>query len=386
MKQDLLHIKTNRKFSKGETHPKVKGIVFHGYRESRKQRWQTVAQYEKSLEYIKALREEKKANAPPKDPSVYTGLNKGCIPQKLLQTGLKDLKIGDPHPTEDGFVLIRIRSSHSNTEQWGTAEQLELKLEKRRKKYDVKAREAGIKSKDYRQTDQSVEFELWDEHPFEKDLFFVGYYYSRAASTKGKKMERWTSEEKLKKRQMKKLEKSKTEKAKRKKSETDRKYRLTHKKKLKLKKSAYHQKVKDTPAYKKQRNQREKTLMENDTHFRIRKLHGGRLRTACRFQGTKKSDTTEKLIGCSIGSLKEHLEHKFVEGMSWENYGRGGWHIDHIIPCIVFDLAKVSHQRVCFNYQNLQPLWEEDNLAKSNNIPIPILIVILKYNYKKITL
>jgi hypothetical protein len=54
--------------------------------------------------------------------------------------------------------------------------------------------------------------------------------------------------------------------------------------------------------------------------------------------------------------------------MSWENHGRGGWHIDHIVPCALFDLTRPEQQKSCFNYKNLQPLWEKDNLIKGNTL------------------
>ena len=54
--------------------------------------------------------------------------------------------------------------------------------------------------------------------------------------------------------------------------------------------------------------------------------------------------------------------------MSWDNHGFGDdkWHIDHIIPCSNFDLTKKEEQKKCFNYKNLQPLWQKDNLSKGN--------------------
>ena len=49
--------------------------------------------------------------------------------------------------------------------------------------------------------------------------------------------------------------------------------------------------------------------------------------------------------------------------MSWSNYGKSGWEMDHVIPLCtassVEDLVKLSH------YANLQPLWKEDNNSKS---------------------
>jgi HNH endonuclease. len=50
--------------------------------------------------------------------------------------------------------------------------------------------------------------------------------------------------------------------------------------------------------------------------------------------------------------------------MSWDNYGRDGWHIDHIRPCASFDLTDPEQQRQCFHYTNLQPLWAADNIRK----------------------
>lgn len=82
-----------------------------------------------------------------------------------------------------------------------------------------------------------------------------------------------------------------------------------------------------------------------------------------------KADHTMDLLGCSPEFFKRHIESQFQEGMSWENQGKGGWHLDHIIPCDYFDLSDPEQQKICFNYKNLQPLWERDNLSKSNKLP-----------------
>lgn len=78
----------------------------------------------------------------------------------------------------------------------------------------------------------------------------------------------------------------------------------------------------------------------------------------------QRAGSTIELLGCSYQELRRHLESKFDERMSWENYGE--WHIDHIRPCASFDLLDVEQQRLCFHYSNLQPLWAEDNYTKGS--------------------
>lgn len=84
-------------------------------------------------------------------------------------------------------------------------------------------------------------------------------------------------------------------------------------------------------------------------------------------KGEVKSANSLNLIGCSLDELKVHLEQQFKPGMTWNNQGE--WHIDHIIPCSRFDLSNPIHQRICFNYRNLQPLWARNNYKKSDELP-----------------
>jgi hypothetical protein len=77
-----------------------------------------------------------------------------------------------------------------------------------------------------------------------------------------------------------------------------------------------------------------------------------------------KVNKTVDLLGCTINQLRTHLEGLFTNGMSWSNYGKHGWHIDHIRPCASFDLTDPFQQKQCFHYTNLQPLWAFDNLSK----------------------
>ncbi len=75
---------------------------------------------------------------------------------------------------------------------------------------------------------------------------------------------------------------------------------------------------------------------------------------------------TIEILGMDINSFKIYIESKFLNGMSWDNYGLNGWHIDHIIPLCS---AKTEEEfyKLC-HYTNLQPLWAKDNWKKSNKI------------------
>ena len=113
-------------------------------------------------------------------------------------------------------------------------------------------------------------------------------------------------------------------------------------------------------------NRRQKEYRSNNLNFRIT----GNIRSAmCRSlkEGTKDAHT-EELLGCSIEYLRHYLENQFTDGMTWDNYGRSGWHIDHIIPLDYFDITDPEQQKRAWHYTNLRPLWARDNIRKSNKI------------------
>ncbi len=75
-----------------------------------------------------------------------------------------------------------------------------------------------------------------------------------------------------------------------------------------------------------------------------------------------------RLVGCTLADLVVHLESQFDEGMSWHNFGRGGWHVDHIYPVGRADLTDDAQLRAAFNWRNCRPAWESDNLRKQAKV------------------
>ena len=89
-----------------------------------------------------------------------------------------------------------------------------------------------------------------------------------------------------------------------------------------------------------------------------------------------KSGHTIELLGCSVEYLHEYLEGQFKPGMTWDNWGIRGWHIDHIIPLSYFDMSDPEQQKRAWHYTNLRPLWAKDNLRKGNKIDERQLILL----------
>jgi hypothetical protein len=83
-------------------------------------------------------------------------------------------------------------------------------------------------------------------------------------------------------------------------------------------------------------------------------------------KGKKGKVHWEDVVGYSVNELKDHIEKQFLNGMTWENYGKYTWHIDHIKPIVSFKIT--SNEDVafkeCWGLKNLRPLWAFDNHSK----------------------
>ena len=134
-------------------------------------------------------------------------------------------------------------------------------------------------------------------------------------------------------------------------------YRQENGEKLALEKSQYAKN--NRPKINKRQSAYTKYRCDTDPLYKLTK---NTRKMVSRYMLGEKSKRTQEIVGCTFEELKIYIENQFTEGMSWDNYGIDGWHVDHIKPLAV---ANSQEEIISLNhYTNLQPLWALDNLKK----------------------
>jgi hypothetical protein len=123
-----------------------------------------------------------------------------------------------------------------------------------------------------------------------------------------------------------------------------------------------------TQEYKDHHNEYLRMKAETDPKFKITKSL--RQRLTCFIKG---ETGKMKYVQMAVEIFMKWLELHFKKGMSWSNYGKKGWHIDHVIPCASFEFTKEEYDEdikkyKCFGWFNCMPLWAEENISKGDKI------------------
>lgn len=119
-----------------------------------------------------------------------------------------------------------------------------------------------------------------------------------------------------------------------------------------------------TERMRKWRNEWQKNRINNDPLYAMRRRISTLIGMKISAMGYSKTSKVSEILGCSWDEFMSHIERQFYNGMSWDN--RDKWHIDHIIPA-----SSASSEREIISlshYTNLRPLWEKENLAKSDRL------------------
>ena len=135
-------------------------------------------------------------------------------------------------------------------------------------------------------------------------------------------------------------------------------YRKDNKEKIKDDEKKYRENNKD------KKNEYFKKRKLNDPLFKFKCSLRSLISSSIRNKGYKKNSKTFDILGCEYSLFLKYMKGQFKDGMTWENHGE--WHIDHIMP---MHTAQTEEEALALNhYTNLQPLWAEENLSKSNTI------------------
>lgn len=120
--------------------------------------------------------------------------------------------------------------------------------------------------------------------------------------------------------------------------------------------------------------QRRKERLASDPAYRARIAIRRRFYMAIRNQvydgWVIRSGEAVRLLGCTMPEFVRHIESLWTDGMSWGNWTRDGWHIDHVIPLSAFDLSDEEQIKAACHYTNLRPLWAADNLSKGSSTDV----------------
>lgn len=101
---------------------------------------------------------------------------------------------------------------------------------------------------------------------------------------------------------------------------------------------------------------------KSDPLFAIKDRVRVKINQSLRSIKKRKSQGTQKYLGCTWSELAIHIERQFAINMNWQN--RDQWHIDHILP--VASAKTIEELIPLLHFTNLRPLWAKDNLEKSD--------------------
>jgi len=112
----------------------------------------------------------------------------------------------------------------------------------------------------------------------------------------------------------------------------------------------------------------EKTRKHNDPLYRLINNFRTAIYQVLKENNVQKNGHYFEILKYSPEDLIVHLERQFKDGMNWDNYGE--WHVDHVLPISRHNIQEIGDEEFmkCWSLNNLQPMWGEENIRKSNKI------------------
>jgi hypothetical protein len=132
----------------------------------------------------------------------------------------------------------------------------------------------------------------------------------------------------------------------------------------------YHQKWREKNIDKHRESKRnyERTRKANDPIYKLISNFRTAIYQVLKENNVDKNGHYFEVLKYTPEELINHLEKQFTDGMTWDNYGQ--WHVDHVMPISVHDIQEIGDNEFmrCWSLSNLQPMWGDENIRKSNKI------------------
>ena len=112
----------------------------------------------------------------------------------------------------------------------------------------------------------------------------------------------------------------------------------------------------------------EKTRKANDPIYKLINNFRTAIYQVLKENNVQKNGHYFDILKYTPEELIVHLENQFTDGMTWDNYGQ--WHVDHISPISLHNINEIGDDEFmkCWSLSNLQPLWGDENIRKSNKV------------------
>ena len=134
--------------------------------------------------------------------------------------------------------------------------------------------------------------------------------------------------------------------------------------------NTYHKEWREKNIDKHRENKRnyEKTRKDNDPLYKLISNFRTAIYQVLKENNVDKNGHYFEVLKYTPEELIIHLEKQFTDGMTWDNYGQ--WHVDHRLPITHFNINEIGDDEFmkCWSLGNLQPLWGDENIRKSNKI------------------
>ena len=134
--------------------------------------------------------------------------------------------------------------------------------------------------------------------------------------------------------------------------------------------NTYHKewREKNIDKYRENKRTYEKTRKDNDPLYKLINNFRTAIYQVLKESNVQKNGHYFEILKYTPDELIVHLENQFTEGMTWDNYGQ--WHVDHISPISLHNINEIGDDEFmkCWSLSNLQPLWADENIRKSNKV------------------